>query len=163
MMPEASKKIETTCARRCQTPRTPTALLRTGARARSQAGGLSMRSTFWARWAACALAITVAMPLALAGGKKSVASCTTFDQVDKDDDKIEMTIRNSCSMPVDCSLRWRVVCAPDAKSRRAAHPKSLAMTIASNTTSATEASAAICGDDSWLIDSVQWSCEPNKD
>ena len=122
-----------------------------------------MRSKFWARWAACALAITVAMPIALAGGKKSVASCTSFDQVDKDEDKVELTIHNACTMPIDCSLKWRVVCAPDAKSRRAAHPKSTKLTISSNSTSAAEASAAICGDDSWTIDNVQWSCEPNKD
>ena len=122
-----------------------------------------MRSTFWARWATCALAITVAMPLAIAGGKKSVATCTSFEQVDKEDDKIEMTIHNACSMPVDCSLRWRVVCAPDAKSRRATHPKAIKLTVSPSTTFATEASAAMCGDDSWLIDSVQWSCEPNKD
>lgn len=122
-----------------------------------------MRSMFWARWAACALAITIAMPIALAGGKKSVASCTTFDQVDKSEDAVELTIRNSCSMPIDCSLKWRVVCAPDAKSRRAVHTKALKLTISSSSTSATEASAAICGDDSWLIDSVQWSCEPNKE
>ena len=122
-----------------------------------------MRSTFWARWATCALAITVAMPLAFAGGKKSVATCTSFDQIDKADDKVELTIHNTCSMPIDCAVAWRVVCAPDAKSRRAVHPRSRTLTISSNTTSATEASAAICGDDSWLIDSVRWSCEPNKD
>jgi hypothetical protein len=122
-----------------------------------------MRSKFWAKWAACALAITVAMPIALAGGKKSVASCTSFDQVDKDDDKVEFSIRNTCSMPVDCAIKWRVVCAPDAKSRKATHAKSMKLQVTTNSTSATEASAAVCGDDSWTIDSVHWSCEPNKD
>ena len=122
-----------------------------------------MRSTFWARWAACALAITVAMPIALAGGKKSVAKCTTFDQVDKNEDALELTIHNACTMPLDCSLKWRVVCAPDAKSRRSTHAKASKLTISPSSTSATEASAAICGDDSWLIDQVQWSCEPNKE
>ena len=122
-----------------------------------------MRSSFWAKWATCALAITIAMPIAFAGGKKSVASCTTFDQVDKDDDKVEFTIHNACSMPIDCSIKWRVVCAPDAKSRKAVHPKSLKLQVTTNSTSATEASAAVCGDDSWTIDSVHWSCEANKD
>jgi hypothetical protein len=122
-----------------------------------------MRSKIWARWATCALAITVFMPLALAGGKKSVADCTSFDQNDKDDDKVEFSIRNSCSMPVDCAIKWRVVCAPDAKSRKATHAKSLKLQVTTGSTSATLASAAVCGDDSWTIDSIHWSCEPNKD
>ena len=122
-----------------------------------------MRTKFWTRWATCAIAITVAVPLALAGGRKSVASCTSFDQQDKDDDKVEFSIQNTCSMPVDCSIKWRVVCAPDAKSRRAVHPKSAKMTLSTKSTSAHEASASICGDDSWTIDSVHWSCEANKD
>jgi hypothetical protein len=103
------------------------------------------------------------MPIAFAGGQKSVAACTSFDQVDKDDDKVELSIHNSCSMPVDCAIKWRVVCAPDAKSRRAAHAKSSTLAVTTNSTSAIEASAAICGDDSWMIDNVHWSCEPNKD
>lgn len=122
-----------------------------------------MRSNSWARWATCALAITVCMPLALAGGQKSVAECTSFDQNDKDDDKVEFSIHNSCSMPVDCSIKWRVVCAPEAKSRKATHAKSLKLQVTNGSTSATEASAAVCGDDSWTIDSIHWSCEPNKD
>ena len=28
---------------------------------------------------------------------------------------------------------------------------------------AIQVSAAVCGDDSFAIDSIQWSCEPNKD
>jgi len=27
----------------------------------------------------------------------------------------------------------------------------------------TEISAAICGDDSWTIQAIQWSCQPNHD
>jgi hypothetical protein len=103
------------------------------------------------------------MPLALAGGHKSVAECTSFDQNDKDEDKVEFAIHNSCSMPVDCSIKWRVVCAPDAKSRKATHAKSLKVQVTNGSTTAAEASAAVCGDDSWTIDSIHWSCEPNKD
>jgi len=122
-----------------------------------------MRTKFWARWAVCALAITVALPVAFAGGKKSVAECTSFDQNDKDDDKVELAIHNTCSMPVDCAIRWRVVCAPDAKSRKTTHAKSLKLSVTTGGTGAAEASATVCGDDSWTIDSIHWSCEPNKD
>jgi hypothetical protein len=122
-----------------------------------------MRSHFWTRWATCALAITIAMPIAFAGGQKSVAACTSFDQNDKDEDKVELSIKNTCSMPVDCNIKWRVVCAPDAKSRKTSHPGSVALKVSTGGTQATEASAAVCGDDSWTIDSIHWSCEPNKD
>lgn len=123
-----------------------------------------MRSTFWARWATCALAITVCLPTALADrGKKSLASCTTFDQLDKNDDTVQFTIANSCTVPVDCQVTWRVVCAPDSKSRRATHGGAAKFSLSSGGNSSADASAAMCGDDAWTLDNIQWSCTPNKD
>ena len=125
-----------------------------------------MRRHVWARWATCALAITICIPAALADGgrgKKSIASCTAFDQADKGDDKVEFTIRNSCTVPVDCSISWRVVCAPNSKKRRAVHPASSKLALTDGTAQSADASATVCGDDSWSIDQISWSCEPNKD
>ena len=47
-----------------------------------------MRSRSWARWATCALAIMIAVPVATAdrGSKRSLADCALFDQVDKSED-----------------------------------------------------------------------------
>ena len=122
-----------------------------------------MRLVSWGRGATCALAIVIAMPIAFAGGQRSVASCTSFDQNDKDEDKVELSIKNTCSMPVDCTIKWRVVCAPEAKTRKTLHASSAALTVSTGSTQAAEASAAVCGDDSWTIDNIHWSCEPNKD
>ena len=124
-----------------------------------------MRSSSWTRWATCALAIMIAVPAATAdrGAKKSLATCTSFDQTDKDDDTVEFTIHNSCTIPVDCSVSWRVVCAPDSKKRRASHPGAAKLALQDTTMGSAQATAAICGDDAWSIDSVSWSCEPNKD
>ena len=123
-----------------------------------------MRSTTWARWATCALAITIIVPAALAGGaKRSISDCTSFQQTEKDEETVELTIHNSCTVPVDCSMSWRVVCAPESKKRRAAHPGSKKVLLESAAMTSAEASAAMCGDDAWTIDSIQWSCEPNKD
>jgi hypothetical protein len=123
-----------------------------------------MRSTTWARWATCALAISISCLPAVAGrAKKSLADCTTFAQTEKGDDTIELTIHNSCKVPVDCSIKWRVVCAPDAPKRRAVHAKSSKLTLTEGTGGGAEASASVCGDDSFAIDSIQWGCEPNKD
>jgi hypothetical protein len=123
-----------------------------------------MRSTRWARWATCALAISITVPaLAKSTVNKSISDCTSFQQSEKRDDALELALHNSCSMPVDCKVTWRVTCAPDSPKRRTAHAKTSKFTLASGTGTATEASAAECGDDSFSIDQVQWGCEPNKD
>jgi hypothetical protein len=95
--------------------------------------------------------------------KKSLADCTTFDQQDKGDVAVDLSVHNSCTIPVDCTVSWRVVCAPASKKRRAEHPGSQKLALVEGTTSAVEASAAICGDDAWSIDSIEWSCAPNKE
>ncbi len=127
-----------------------------------------MRSTTWARWATCALAISIFVPAALAdtargASKKSLATCTAFDQLDKDDNTVAFTISNTCTIPVDCSISWRVVCAPDSKKRRATHGGRAKLSLVHGGSSSAEASAAVCGDDGWTLDHIQWSCEPNKD
>jgi hypothetical protein len=117
-----------------------------------------------ARWAISALALTICVPIAFAGGgTKSVSTCTAFDQADKGDDKVEFTIRNTCSVPIDCAISWRLVCAPDSKSRRAVHAGRAALKIGDTTSQSAEASAAACGADSWALDNVVWTCQPNKD
>lgn len=142
-----------------------------------------MRSESWARWAACALAILIAIPVATADrmsvegrarntsegrvemnrGKKSLSTCTAFDQVDKDDDKVQFTIHNTCTVPVDCSISWRVVCAPESRKRRASHAGAAKLALGDASSQSTTASAAVCGDDGWAIDSIVWACEPSKE
>jgi len=129
-----------------------------------------MRTACWVRWATCALAIPIVVAGVVPGvpafadrPRRSLASCTSFDQTDKGEDRVAFTIRNACSIPVDCSVSWRVVCAPDTRKRRAAHPGSVKLSITEGTSQSAEASAAICGDDAWAIDSIAWTCLPNKD
>lgn len=121
-----------------------------------------MRAVSWTRGATCALAISIAVPVATAERpRRSLASCTVFDQVDSGDDRVALTIGNQCTVPVRCELSWRVICAPDSKNRRASHRGKASLSLASSSTGSAEASAAICGDDSWQIDSVRWSCQPD--
>jgi hypothetical protein len=123
-----------------------------------------MRSTRWARWATCALAISICVPaLAETAVKKSLADCTSFQQTSKGEDAIDLSVHNSCSIPLDCSVKWRVVCAPDAPKRRAVHAKSSTFKLAEGTGQTAQASAAVCGDDAFAIDRIEWGCEPNKD
>lgn len=122
-----------------------------------------MRSMSWARWATCALALSLSLPAAADRHSRSVSECTTFDQSDKGEDAIAFTIRNSCSVPVDCSITWQVVCAPASKKRRSVHPSTTKLSLTSGSTSSADASAAVCGDDSWQIADVSWSCAVNND
>lgn len=130
-----------------------------------------MRTVSSVRWARCARAFALAIsivptsvgPASADRARRSIAACASFDQVDRGDDRVAFTIRNACSIPVDCSVSWRVVCAPDAKKRRASHPGGARLAIPEGGSLSAEASAAICGDDAWVIDAVVWSCQPNKD
>ncbi len=123
-----------------------------------------MRSTTWARWATCALAISTCVPAAFADkSKKSLASCTSFEQEDAGEDQVQFTVHNTCSIPIDCAISWRVVCAPDSRKRRATHPGAARLALPEMGAQSAKASAGVCGDDAWTIDSIQWSCEPNKD
>jgi hypothetical protein len=128
-----------------------------------------MRSPWsWTRGATCALVVTTvsifaSVTFADTKTKKSLAACTSFDQADKGDDAVELTIHNSCTIPIDCSISWRVVCAPDSKKRRASHAKKATLALVDGTSQSTQATASMCGDDAWSIDSIQWSCEPNKE
>ena len=122
-----------------------------------------MRSTKWARWATCALAISICVPALADHSRKSVGDCTSFDQTDKGDDTVELAIKNSCKVPVDCTISWKVVCAPASKKRRSVHPTTTKLAVNEGATQATDATASMCGDDGWTIDDIQWSCQPNKD
>lgn len=127
-----------------------------------------MRTARWVRWATCALVLSIIIPASVPPAsadrkRRSLASCTSFAQADTGEDRVAFSIRNACTIPVDCEVSWRVVCAPDSKTRRAAHPASAKLAIPEGGTQGAEASAATCGDDAWVIDSVQWSCQPSKD
>jgi len=123
-----------------------------------------MRAATWTRWATCALAISISVPVAVADrGTKSISDCTSFGQQDKGDDKVEFTIHNTCTIPVDCSITWRLVCAPESKKRRAQHAGGAKLALTTSSMQTAEASAAVCGDAGWSLDNIAWSCQPNKD
>ncbi|MBA3538733.1 MAG: hypothetical protein H0T79_03830 [Deltaproteobacteria bacterium] len=117
-----------------------------------------------ARLATCLLVISIGIPAAFADrANRTVASCTSFEQVDKDDETVQFTIKNSCTVPVDCEISWKVVCAPESKKRRATHAKTQKFALSNAASQTAEASATVCGDASWTIEAVEWSCAPNKD
>jgi len=115
-----------------------------------------------ARWATLAFALALSLPASADRAKRSLADCASFEQLDKTETAVAFTIRNACSIPIDCAVSWRVVCAPDSKRRRAEHPGAARFALPDGGSESTEASAAVCGADAWSIDSVRWRCEPDK-
>lgn len=115
--------------------------------------------------ALCALAVSTLSSISPAAAdgvrKRSLARCTSFDQREQES-ALELTIKNSCTMPIDCTLSWQLVCAPESKKRRKVMPSQTAFTLSSEAVQATSASAEACGDDSWIIKDVLWRCEANK-
>ena len=122
-----------------------------------------MRATRWVRWATCALAVSICVPALADRPKKSLAECTAFDQEDKGDTGLSFTLHNSCSVPVDCSISWRLVCAPESHKRRTVHANETKLALTEGAARSAEASSATCGDAGWSIEDIQWSCQPAKD
>ena len=120
------------------------------------------------RWVLCALARALAVSPALADNKKkkkakakrdSVAACTSFDQLDREDESVDLVIGSSCEVAVACSVSWTLVCAPGSKkARKTQHGE--AFVLNATQSQSTNASAGVCGNDGWVIDDVLWSCNP---
>ena len=94
--------------------------------------------------------------------KGSISACTAFTQRDASDDSVEFTVASSCTMPIECTITWAVICAPDTK-RAKRKQAGAAFTLETSESRVTTASAAACGDDGWAIDDVSWQCAPSKD
>jgi hypothetical protein len=130
-----------------------------------------MRSIHRARWATFALALTIALPAAAdrkpdvkKKERKSVSECTSFDQRDREDEEgVDFSVNNSCSMPVSCSMSWTVTCAPDSKKRRSRKSDSKSFALDADNGITLTASTARCGDDGWSVGDISWACSPSQD
>ncbi len=134
-----------------------------------------MRNSPWGmRQGALALALAgltllTATP-AEAGGKrakksakKSLADCSSIDQTDRsDEDGLDFTSQNSCGVPVACTIKWTVVCAPDVRSRRSVRSESAMLTMQDGQ-GASASAIASCGADGWSIKDITWTCDITKD
>lgn len=116
--------------------------------------------------ALCALAVVCSLSSFASADsvrRRSLTSCTQFEQRDKDELSLELTVRSTCSMPIDCALSWQLVCAPDSRKRRKVTSGAASFTVGSASAQSADASAASCGDDSWTIKNITWRCEPSKE
>jgi hypothetical protein len=91
---------------------------------------------------------------------KSIVTCAVFTQTDRADDGIAIVVANACGIPLTCSLKWTVVCAPDSAKRKVKHNSRLAFVVEDGKQEEHTASPAICKSDSWSIEGISWSCVP---
>ncbi len=117
-----------------------------------------------ARWASLAIALSLFAPsIVAADHHKSLSDCTSFDQVEKGDTDLQLTVHNSCSIAVACDVSWQIVCQPDAKKHRSVHAGTAKLSLDEGTSQSTDASAAVCGADaSWQINDISWSCQADN-
>jgi hypothetical protein len=113
--------------------------------------------------AAAAPASAPTAPTAAPRPTRSLARCTSIDQREKDETTLQLTVRNGCTMPIDCKVSWRLVCAPQSKKRRSVTPASTAFTLATGASEVSDLSAAACGDDSWVIRDIAWRCSASAE
>lgn len=123
-----------------------------------------MRSTRRARWLSFAIALSMFTPAALADSgrkkRKSIDSCTSFDQRDREsEDGVDLVVANSCDIKLACGVKWSLTCSPDSKKEKKTR-HGAAFELEDGQTEDTEALASDCGNASWQISDISWSCEP---
>ena len=94
--------------------------------------------------------------------RTSVADCTSFDQVDREDDGMDVVVVNRCAIRVACSVSWSLTCRP-ATGRRRRSQHGQAFTLVTDATETTSISPTACGNDGWEIDDVLWACQPDPE
>ncbi len=92
---------------------------------------------------------------------KSLAACTSFDQVDRDDeDGVDLSVSSTCDVKMSCTIKWRLTCSPDSKKKRKSTWEGYSFELEGIASGQTTAAATSCGNNSWSIDSISWSCQP---
>lgn len=123
------------------------------------------------RGALCVAALALLCSPAVAGPKKpkpkkatkvSIASCTSFDQREREDEGVDVVVSNQCDVRLACSVSWTLTCKPaEGRDRRSQHGQ--AFSLVSSATETTAISPEACGNDGWEIDDVAWTRQPDPE
>ena len=90
--------------------------------------------------------------------KSKISRCVRYTQVmGEDKQSVDISLRNRCKAPVACVVEWKVSCdGEDTETREFSD----AMKLAGKARETVTASAAVCGDEGWAVDDIEWECEP---
>jgi hypothetical protein len=92
----------------------------------------------------------------------SIATCTSFDQRERDDEGVDLVVANRGDVRLACSVSWSLTCQPaEGRSRKSQHGE--AFQLATEATSTTAITPEACGNDGWEIANVVWNCQPDPE
>lgn len=96
--------------------------------------------------------------------RQMISRCVKMSQQKAGDSGLELALSNRCQFPVACTLSWQLVCERQGETkRRTRHDESAQLSLADGESTTTTADASTCGDESWAIRRVKWSCEQSDD
>ena len=95
--------------------------------------------------------------------KKKITTCVRFSQIgDAEARTITFTIDNGCEQELSCSISWTVTCEREQTNDAESHDENAL--LGSGQDQSFHASAAVCGDDAYVISAPKWSCKtPSSD
>lgn len=90
----------------------------------------------------------------------SVTQCMSYNETPNPSGGLDLTIQNNCGFSAKCKLAWKVVCAPQSTKRRKLHSHLVMFDLEPGQSQSRHANASACGDDSWQLSAITWSCTP---
>jgi hypothetical protein len=106
----------------------------------------------------CAMAIgassTAAKPT-----KQKIARCVKYSQArGADEQSVDVGLRNRCRFDVACTVEWKISC--DGDDAGTVREQARNVSLDRGAREIITASATVCGDESWAVDDIRWTCEP---
>jgi hypothetical protein len=92
--------------------------------------------------------------------RPEISRCIKLTQDSVGDSGLELSLANSCRVPVACTLSWQLVCENQGETRRRTRANvNVRLAVEDGETGSTLADASSCRGESWAIRRVKWSCE----
>ncbi|MBN2192016.1 MAG: hypothetical protein JW751_04310 [Polyangiaceae bacterium] len=103
---------------------------------------------------AIALVPTGGVPTALAEDTNA-GDCVRFE-VARTEPDMAYTVDNSCTLAVNCTLSWRLVCGENREGKVIDGRRRFR--VASSRVSEVTIDARVCGNNEWSVEDVAWVC-----
>lgn len=105
---------------------------------------------------------SVSMAQGSARRPQRVSRCVKYSQtMGSDKQSVDIGLANRCRFAVSCTVEWRVSCESDGAGNSGEAARSLDLGAGARQT--INASAARCGDESWEVQDIRWTCERQQD